>query len=194
MPLQGKGLITTKGTSGANEFNSALGTLVGVTLPDDSNIEYVIDGRKRRIGKKVNGTLVQGLLYSVNGSITIGHNQKTGGWFIAGRLGFGNGGGAGLNSSDQGPTGRLRKQGPYGETCSELTAPATGISAGGFVGVGASFGALNVGYGGGGGYNFDGTGTSYGGNMGPNSSLNPFVGKKGISAGSATGFEVSRWW
>ena len=40
-----------------------IGNLKSVTLPDGKQIEYVIDGRNRRIGKKVNGTLVQGFLY-----------------------------------------------------------------------------------------------------------------------------------
>ena len=40
-----------------------LGNLLSVTLPDTTQIEYVIDGQNRRIGKKVDGTLVQGFLY-----------------------------------------------------------------------------------------------------------------------------------
>lgn len=40
-----------------------LGNLLKVTLPGDVTIEYVIDGRNRRIGKKVNGILTQGFLY-----------------------------------------------------------------------------------------------------------------------------------
>jgi RHS repeat-associated protein len=40
-----------------------LGNLRKVTLPDGRTIDYVIDARNRRIGKKVNGTLVQGILY-----------------------------------------------------------------------------------------------------------------------------------
>jgi RHS repeat-associated protein len=40
-----------------------LGNLVSVLLPDGRTIDYVIDGQNRRIGKKVNGTLVQGFLY-----------------------------------------------------------------------------------------------------------------------------------
>ena len=40
-----------------------LGNLREVTLPDGTHIEYVIDGRNRRIGKKVNGTLVQAFVY-----------------------------------------------------------------------------------------------------------------------------------
>ncbi len=39
------------------------GNLTAVTLPDTTQIQYVIDGKNRRIGKKVNGTLVQGFLY-----------------------------------------------------------------------------------------------------------------------------------
>ena len=41
----------------------ALGTLLGVTLPNGTNITYVVDGEGRRVGKRVNGTLVQGFLY-----------------------------------------------------------------------------------------------------------------------------------
>jgi len=40
-----------------------LGNLMHVSLPSGSAIDYVVDGRNRRIGKKVNGTLVQGFLY-----------------------------------------------------------------------------------------------------------------------------------
>ena len=41
----------------------ALGNLRNVTLPNGTQIEYLIDGQNRRIGKKVNGALVQGFLY-----------------------------------------------------------------------------------------------------------------------------------
>jgi RHS repeat-associated protein len=40
-----------------------LGNLTAVTLPNGTQIAYLIDGRNRRIGKKVNGTLAQGFLY-----------------------------------------------------------------------------------------------------------------------------------
>jgi RHS repeat-associated protein len=40
-----------------------IGNLLNVTLPDGTRIDYVIDGRNRRIGKKVNGQLTQGFLY-----------------------------------------------------------------------------------------------------------------------------------
>lgn len=41
----------------------ALGNLRTVTLPDGTQIEYLIDGLNRRIGKRVNGVLTQGWLY-----------------------------------------------------------------------------------------------------------------------------------
>jgi RHS repeat-associated protein len=40
-----------------------LGNLKHVTLPGGAIIDYVIDGKPRRIGKKVGGTLVKGFLY-----------------------------------------------------------------------------------------------------------------------------------
>jgi RHS repeat-associated protein len=40
-----------------------LSNLVSATLPDLTKIDFVIDGQNRRIGKKLNGTLVQGFLY-----------------------------------------------------------------------------------------------------------------------------------
>lgn len=40
-----------------------LGNLQTIQLSDGKQIEYVIDGRNRRVGKKVNGQLVQGFLY-----------------------------------------------------------------------------------------------------------------------------------
>jgi len=41
-----------------------LGNLLTVTLPGCDTIDYLVDGTNRRIGKKVNGTLTQGFLYS----------------------------------------------------------------------------------------------------------------------------------
>jgi RHS repeat-associated protein len=41
----------------------ALGNLRSATLPNGTTIAYVIDGENRRIGKQVNGSLVQGFLY-----------------------------------------------------------------------------------------------------------------------------------
>ncbi|HEX7048413.1 MAG TPA: RHS repeat-associated core domain-containing protein [Gammaproteobacteria bacterium] len=40
-----------------------LGNLRHAELPDGTQIDYVIDGQNRRIGKKVNGELAQGFLY-----------------------------------------------------------------------------------------------------------------------------------
>jgi RHS repeat-associated protein len=41
----------------------ALGNLIQVDLPDGRVVTYVIDGQTRRVGKRVNGSLVQGFLY-----------------------------------------------------------------------------------------------------------------------------------
>jgi RHS repeat-associated protein len=40
-----------------------LGNLAGVTLPDATQIAYLVDGRNRRVGKRINGLLVQEFLY-----------------------------------------------------------------------------------------------------------------------------------
>ncbi|NJL26928.1 MAG: hypothetical protein HC897_03105 [Thermoanaerobaculia bacterium] len=39
------------------------GNLLSVDLPSSIHVEYLVDGRNRRVGKKVNGTLVKGFLY-----------------------------------------------------------------------------------------------------------------------------------
>ena len=39
------------------------GSLLSVTLPDTTLIEYIVDGQGRRVGKKVDGVLEQGFLY-----------------------------------------------------------------------------------------------------------------------------------
>jgi RHS repeat-associated protein len=41
----------------------SLGNLISVQLPSGPAITYVIDGQNRRVGKRVNGVLVQGFLY-----------------------------------------------------------------------------------------------------------------------------------
>ena len=53
----------TNGTQTTGYHYDALGNLLKVTLPNGTVIDYLIDGNSRRIGKKVNGTLVQGFLY-----------------------------------------------------------------------------------------------------------------------------------
>jgi RHS repeat-associated protein len=40
-----------------------LGNLVAVSLPDGNALTYIIDGRNRRIGKRVNNVLIQGFLF-----------------------------------------------------------------------------------------------------------------------------------
>src|SRR5262249_4488548 len=41
----------------------SLGNLVTVVDPNGIRIDYIVDGQNRRVGKKVNGTLVQGFLW-----------------------------------------------------------------------------------------------------------------------------------
>jgi RHS repeat-associated protein len=54
---------TTSGAGATSYSYDIFGNLTSVTLPNGTQIEYVIDGQNRRIGKKVNGTLVQGFIY-----------------------------------------------------------------------------------------------------------------------------------
>ena len=53
----------SQGSSTTTYSHDALGNLTQVTLPNGTIIDYVIDSRNRRVGKKVNGVLVHGLLY-----------------------------------------------------------------------------------------------------------------------------------
>lgn len=59
------GDLLTKTTAGiTTTFNyDVLGNLMQVSLPGSLTLDYIIDGENRRIGKKVNGALVQGFLY-----------------------------------------------------------------------------------------------------------------------------------
>lgn len=50
--------------SGTTDYTyDELGNLTRVTIPNSAPITYVMDGQNRRIGKRVNGTLVKGWLY-----------------------------------------------------------------------------------------------------------------------------------
>jgi len=61
------GELSTKTNTVTDETTSytydVFTNLTRVQLPDGTEIEYLIDGRDRRIGKQVNGQLVQGFLY-----------------------------------------------------------------------------------------------------------------------------------
>ncbi|MEW8657323.1 MAG: RHS repeat-associated core domain-containing protein [Candidatus Thiodiazotropha endolucinida] len=59
------GELTQKTENGVTTHYSydVLGNLMQVRLPGDVVLDYIIDGSNRRIGKKVNGELVQGFLY-----------------------------------------------------------------------------------------------------------------------------------
>jgi len=54
--------VTASGDTTTYTYD-VLGNLNQVVLPDSTQIDYVVDGANRRIGKKVGGTLVQGFLY-----------------------------------------------------------------------------------------------------------------------------------
>ena len=53
---------TRSGQTVAYDYDE-LGNLRAVDLADGIRIDYLVDGRNRRVGKKVNGVLVQGFLY-----------------------------------------------------------------------------------------------------------------------------------
>jgi len=53
----------TVGTSTTAYTYDAFGNLLSVGLPDGRTVTYVIDGMNRRIGKSVDGVLIQGFLY-----------------------------------------------------------------------------------------------------------------------------------
>jgi RHS repeat-associated protein len=59
------GELSTKTTGAQTTAYSydALGNLLGVTLPNGTAISYLVDGQNQRIGRRVNGVLVQGFLY-----------------------------------------------------------------------------------------------------------------------------------
>jgi RHS repeat-associated protein len=61
----GNGELSSKTVgSDVTHYNyDAFGNLRRVVQPDGTLIEYVVDGMNRRVGKKVNGVLVQGFLY-----------------------------------------------------------------------------------------------------------------------------------
>jgi RHS repeat-associated protein len=59
----GELLAKTTGVQTSGYQYDALGNLLHVTLPNGTAIDYLIDGKNRRIGKTVNGVLTQGFLY-----------------------------------------------------------------------------------------------------------------------------------
>ena len=69
----------TVGASVTSYAYDVLGNLRHVTLPGGTTIDYLVDGQQRRIGKQVNGVLVQGFLWQsqlqpvaeLNGSGTV---------------------------------------------------------------------------------------------------------------------------
>jgi RHS repeat-associated protein len=54
------------GTQKTTYQYDVLGNLVSVTLPSGKTISYVVDAENRRVAKKINGSLTEGLLYDGN--------------------------------------------------------------------------------------------------------------------------------
>ena len=61
--LSGELLSKTVNNQTTNYNYDVFGNLRSVILPGGNRIDYIIDGRNRRIGKKVNSVLTQGFLY-----------------------------------------------------------------------------------------------------------------------------------
>ena len=60
----GELLTKTEGVNMTTTYNyDELGNLLSVTLPDSTRIDYLIDGKNRRIGKKTNETPVRDFMY-----------------------------------------------------------------------------------------------------------------------------------
>jgi len=59
----GELLRKTDGTRITSYNYDGASKLVGITLPDGSRIEYLLDGRGRRMGRKVDGILTRAFLY-----------------------------------------------------------------------------------------------------------------------------------
>ena len=61
----GAGDLLTKTTGGQTTAYAydQVGNLLAVTLPNGTAITYIVDGLDRRVGKKVNGILIQGFIY-----------------------------------------------------------------------------------------------------------------------------------
>jgi RHS repeat-associated protein len=61
------GELLSKVDTSANQTTTytydAISNLRAATLPDGTQVSYVIDGLNRRVGKKINGVLAQGFLY-----------------------------------------------------------------------------------------------------------------------------------
>ena len=59
----GERATKTIGSAVTTYQNDEAGNLMAVTLPSSQQITYLVDALNRRVGKRINGTLVQGFLY-----------------------------------------------------------------------------------------------------------------------------------
>ena len=139
-------------------------------------------------------------LFSINidlygglgGGLTFGFSNKTGQPFWGGRLGLGVGGGVGWDLSNNGPTDRDLRPGPYSPPCGDIEPASSGTSYGTFGSITAGIGPVEISYGGDAGYHADGTGASYRNGPGFGVNTNAFGGDS-VSLGGAIGLEVMGW-
>ena len=82
----GELLTKTAGNKTTSYQYDELGNLTQVEMPDGTQIEYIIDGQNRRIGKKIKGSLVQAFLYQngLNPIAELDSNNKLVSLFIYG--------------------------------------------------------------------------------------------------------------
>lgn len=126
------------------------------------------------------------------GGITIGRNSDNDTWFVSGRIGLGVGAGVNVDLLDDGQHNRI--SGAFASSCTNLSAPVAGTSIGGYHQFGATFGMAYAGMQSRGGFNADGTRTSYNESLNPNSAIDPAPRRMGISFGGSAGIEVLGWW
>ncbi|MFP2907665.1 RHS repeat-associated core domain-containing protein [Pyxidicoccus sp. 3LFB2] len=78
--------LTAGGAQPTQYFYDNLGALSAVVLPDGTRVDYVLDARGRRQGKKVNGALLQSFLYDGHSRIVA---ELDGTGSVAGRFVYG---------------------------------------------------------------------------------------------------------
>lgn len=133
------------------------------------------------------------LYFGVGGGVTIGWDSDNEQMFGGGRLGIGLGGGASLDLMDSGPRSRPLRPSPYADICPDLETGQYGTSVSTFYWMGLEAGPTSYGLSASGGYNFDGTATSFseGPHLGPQ--LNMLEDSATLKIGGSMGVEVIGW-
>ena len=84
--ITANGELLTKTTAGmpTTYDYDLLGNLMSVSLPNGTNIEYIVDGQNRPIGKQINGALLQGFLYQdqLNPVAELNGSGNVVSWFV----------------------------------------------------------------------------------------------------------------